>query len=113
MAGGGSSDVGFFQRAAATSAAQREWRRLGARTPTEARAHYLEYIRRLWGFAAARAHAKLRLSRLELLGHRGRIATRHSATATVVMASAAVFHEGHRPMSGGGGRAGRMGGGAL
>ena len=78
---GGSRDVGTLIDQAATSAAQREWRRLGSRTVTDARAFIISVMRRQISFAAAVAHARLRLSRLELIGHSGRAAGRYASAA--------------------------------
>ena len=78
-AGGGSHEVGTLIGQSASSAAQRHWRMLGTRSMSEARAWMLSVMRQQVGFAAAIAHARLRLSRLERIGHSGRIAGRSGA----------------------------------
>ena len=80
---------------------------------SEARAYFAESLRRQWSFTAAHEHAKVRLRRIEAAQHRGRVAARASASGASAALSAAAFQAGLSPMSGGGGRAGRMGGGAL
>ena len=105
---GGSREVGILLRQAAASAAQRQWRTLGARSVTEARAFMISIMRQEVGFAAAIAHARLRLSRLELLGHSGRVAGR-SAADTPAFLSQTIWEQRQGALGHGGGRAGAMG----
>ena len=105
---GGSREVGVLLQQAAASAAQRQWRVLGARSVTEARAFMISIMRQQVGFAAAIAHARLRLSRLELLGHTGRVAGR-SAAVTPPFLSQTVWEQRRDALGHGGGRAGAMG----
>ena len=56
------------------ASAQRQWRSLGARSMLDARSFMISTLRSQVGFAAAVAHARLRLSRLELIGGSGRTA---------------------------------------
>ena len=69
---GGSREVGVLLAHAASSSAQRQWRLLGARSMLDARSFMISTLRSQVGFAAAVAHARLRLSRLELIGGSGR-----------------------------------------
>ena len=55
-------------RAAARRRAEREWRLLGARTEAEAYSCFMQQYRRGVGLAAVREHARLRLSRVPLIG---------------------------------------------
>ena len=91
LACGGSAAVGALLDAVATSSAQRQWRMLGTRTVGEARAYFISVVRRRVSFAAAVAHARLRLGRLESLGHEGRRADRFTAGRTHTHVSAAGF----------------------
>ena len=111
---GGSREVGVLIEQMATSAAQREWRSIGARSLTEARGYLMCSIRRQVSFTAAVAHARLRLTRLELIGHSGRSAGRYASAAAVALVSPTAFEMARGgPMGGGGGRAGGMGGGRF
>ena len=65
---------------AASSSAQRQWRSLGARSMLDARSFMISTLRSQVGFAAAVAHARLRLSRLELIGGSGPLAAPPAAT---------------------------------
>ena len=69
-------EVGVLLAQAASSSAQRQWRSLGARSMLDARSFMISTLRSQVGFAAAVAHARLRLSRLELIGGSGRTAGR-------------------------------------
>ena len=110
---GGSKQVGDLLLAAASSASERQWRMMGARTSTEAYSFYVGLLRRQWGFAAARAHAQLRLARLERLGHAGRAATRQSNASLTSVVSATIFQAGLDALGAGGGRTGFEGGGRM
>ena len=113
-AGGGSREVGTLIGQSASSAAQRHWRMLGTRSMSEARAWMLSVMRQQVGFAAAIAHARLRLSRLERIGHSGRIAGRSGAVTAPFLSQTMWERHGRSPLGGGGGRAGAMGpGGPL
>ena len=92
MACGGSSAVGALVDAIATSSAQeRQWRSLGTRTVGEARAYFVSVVRRRLSFTAAVAHARMRLARLQDLGHEGRRADRTAPSRTHTHVSAAGF----------------------
>ena len=65
---------------AASSSAQRQWRSLGARSMLDALSFMISTLRSQVGFAAAVAHARLRLSRLELIGGSGRSAAPPAVT---------------------------------
>ena len=78
---GGSREVGVLLAQAASSSAQRQWRSLGARSMLDARSFMISTLRSQVGFAAAVAHARLRLSRLELIGGSGRTAGRYASAA--------------------------------
>ena len=108
-AGGGSREVGTLIGQSASSAAQRHWRMLGTRSMSEARAWMLSVMRQQVGFAAAIAHARLRLSRLERIGHSGRIAGRSGAVTAPFLSQTMWERHGRGPLGGGGGRAGAMG----
>jgi hypothetical protein len=54
---------------------------LGARSMLDARSFMISTLRSQVGFAAAVAHARLRLSRLELIGGSGRTAGRYASAA--------------------------------
>ena len=78
----------------AESAAQREWRSMGARSLVDARAYFVARIRRQMSFTAAVSHARLRLRRLETIGHGGRTAARHARSRAGELASATAFDMG-------------------
>ena len=64
-------------KAACSSSAQRQWHSLGARSMLDARSFMISTVDAALsqvGFATAVAHARLRLSRLELIGGSGRTA---------------------------------------
>ena len=66
------------------------------------------------GFAAAVAHTRLRLSRLELIGGSGRTAGRYASAARAFISPTAFEHEARGGALGaGGGRVGFAGGGLL
>ena len=69
---GGSREVGVLLAQAASSSAQRQcstvWCSLGTRSMLDARSFMISTLRSQVGFAGAVAHARLRLSRLELIG---------------------------------------------
>ena len=112
---GGSKAVGELLEAAASSAAQRSWRSMGARTMQEAKAALLRMFRVQMSFTAARSHARLRLTRLELIGHSGRAATQYAssgAAANLVTAEEWEMEQGGI-LGGGGGRVGSRGGWAA
>ena len=104
--------MGRLLDACAASAAQRQWRSLGTRSVTEARAHMIAIMRQQVSFAAAISHARLRLTRLELIGHEGRIAGRHASDFAPFISPTVYEMYSGGSMGGGAGRAGRMGGGA-
>ena len=74
----GGRRLGVLLAQAASSSAQRQWRSLGARSMLDARSFMISTLRSQVGFAAAVAHARLRLSRLELIGGSGRTAGRYA-----------------------------------
>jgi hypothetical protein len=107
---GGSKEVGTLLGQLATSAANRQWRSMGTRNVTEARAFILSIARRRMSFAAAVAKARLRLSRLEMIGQAGRVAGRHASSLVPSIVSPTIFmQESRGALGGGGGRAGFMG----
>ena len=108
-AAGASREVGVLIEQAASSAAQRHWRTLGTRSVNEARAFMVSVMRRRVSFAAAMAHARLRLSRLERVGHAGRIAGRGSGVVAPFLSQTVWEQHARGPLGGGGGRAGFMG----
>ena len=79
--GGCSREVGVLLAQAASSSAQRQWRSLGARSMLDARSFMISTLRSQVGFAAAVAHARIRVSRLELIGGSGRTAGRYASAA--------------------------------
>ena len=111
-AAGGSREVGTLIGHAASSAAQRQWRMLGSRSMTEARAWMVSLMRRQVGFAAAISHARMRLARLGRIGHAGRIAGRVGATVAPFL-SPTMWEQQAGMLGGGGGRAGGMGPGLF
>ena len=108
---GGSRSVGTLITQCVDSAAMRQWRSMGARTFAEARAYLTAATRSRVSFAAAVAHARERISRLELVSHPGRAAGTLECT-TVPIVSQTLFEQwGGGPLAGGGGRAAFAGGG--
>ena len=66
---GGSREVGVLLAQAASSSAQRQWRTsLGARSMLDARSFMISTLRSQVDFAADVAHARLRVSRIKLIG---------------------------------------------
>jgi len=88
---GASRAVGALLDSIATSIAEREWRSLGARSLGEARAYAVSTTRQHMSFVAARAHARLRLSRLEVVASSGRTAERYALSGTGWLASPSAF----------------------
>ena len=60
----------FTVNVVAREQAQRRWRQMGARSPTEAAGILASQLRRRWGIAACRAQAELTLRRLIWIGAR-------------------------------------------
>ena len=112
-AGGGSKDVGRLCDAIAAETAQRSWRQLGAHTRTEAYSAIAGYVRARVGFSAAHAHARLRLSRIERVGHSGRTAGLMGEGGADALASPTAYDMGRNRLGGGGGRAAPFGGGGF
>ena len=110
---GGSREVGELIEQCAGSAAAREWRSIGARTQQEYYAFAVSLLRRRVGFAAAVAHARLRLSRLQLMGHEGRTAARAARPADAHVSPTVFEQVRGAPLGAGGGRAGFAGGGMI
>ena len=83
MAGGWGcrSDRGSLACLAPFRAPRLGVRSLGARSMLDARSFMISTLRSQVGFAAAVAHARLRLSRLELIGGSGRTASRYASAA--------------------------------
>ena len=65
------------------------------------------------GFAAAVAHARLRLSRLELIGGSGRTAGRYASAARAFISPTAFEQARGGALGAGGGRVGFAGGGLF
>ena len=111
---GGSREVGILLAQAASSSAQRQWRSLGARSMLDARSFMISTLRSQVGFATAVAHARLRLSRLELIGGSGRTAGRYASSAARAFISPTAFEQARGGALGaGGGRVGFAGGGLF
>jgi hypothetical protein len=108
-AAGGSREVGILIDQAASSAAQRQWRTLGTRSLAEARAWMTSVMRQQVSFAAAFAHARMRLARLDRVGHVGRIAGRVGAVPAPFVSQTMWERHARGPLGGGGGRVGAMG----
>ena len=80
----------------------------------DARSFMISTLRSQVGFAAAVAHARLRLSRLELIGGSGRTAGRLYASAARAFISPSAFEQARGGALGaGGGRVGFAGGGLF
>ena len=80
----------------------------------DARCFMISTLRSQVGFAAAVAHARLRLSRLELIGGSGRTAGRTYASAARAFISPTAFEQARGGALGvGGGRVGFAGGGLF
>jgi hypothetical protein len=110
---GGSREVGILLAQAASSSAQRQWRSLGARSMLDARSFMISTLRSQVGFAAAVAHARLRLSRLELIGGSGRTAGRYASAARAFISPTAFEQARGGALGAGGGRVGFAGGGLF
>ena len=89
------------------------WYSLGARSMLDARSFMISTLRSQVGFAAAVAHARLRLSRLELIGGSGRSTGRSARYASAARAfiSPTAFEQARGGALGAGG--GRFAGGGL
>ena len=114
----GSREVGVLLAQAASSSAQRQWRSLGARPPgarsmLDARSFMISTLRSQVGFAAAVAHARLRLSRLELIGGSGRSAGSYASAARAFISPTAFEQARGGALGAGGGRVGFAGGGLF
>ena len=110
---GGSREVGVLLAQAASSSAQRQWRSLGDRSMLDARSFMISTLRSQVGFAAAVAHARLRLSRLELIGGSGRTAGRYASAARAFISPTAFEQARGVALGAGGGRVGFAGGGLF
>ena len=87
---------------------------LGARSMLRrAVLHDLVTLRSQVGFAAAVAHARLRLSRLELIGGSGRTAGRYASAARAFISPTAFEQARGGALGAGGGRVGFAGGGLF
>ena len=74
---------------------------------------FLEAARFFLGFSAAHAHARLRLSRIERVGHSGRTAGLMGEGGADALASPTAYDMGRNRLGGGGGRAAPFGGGGF
>ena len=90
-----------------------QWRSLGARSMLDARSFMISTLRSQVGFAAAVAHARLRLSRLELIGGSGRTAGRYASAARAFISPTAFEQARGGALGAGGGRVGFAGGGLF
>jgi hypothetical protein len=106
-------DSSTVRAQAASSSAQRQWRSLGARSMLDARSFMISTLRSQVGFAAAVAHARLRLSRLELIGGSGRTAGRYASAARAFISPTAFEQARGGALGAGGGRVGFAGGGLF
>ena len=86
---------------------------LGARSMLDARSFMISTLRSQVGFAAAVAHARLRLSRLELIGGSGRSAGRYASAARAFISPTAFEQARGGALGAGGGRVGFAGGGLF
>ena len=86
---------------------------LGARSMLDARSFMISTLRSQVGFAAAVAHARLRLSRLELIGGSGRTAGRYASAARAFISPTAFEQARGGALGAGGGRVGFAGGGLF
>ena len=75
--------------------------------------HDLDPLRSQVGFAAAVAHARLRLSRLELIGGSGRTAGRYASAARAFISPTAFEQARGGALGAGGGKVGFAGGGLF
>ena len=112
LACGGSKDIEWLIDNAAASLAQREWRSIGARSLAECKAVNKQRMRRRVSFVTAHAHARLRLSRLDIIAHGGRSASRHAAFGASSLTSPTAYEAATAGALGrGGGRVGTRGAG--
>ena len=81
-------------------------RSLGARSMLDARSFMISTLRSQVGFAVAVAHARLRLSRLELIGGSGRTAGRYASAARAFFSPTAFEQARGGALGAGGGRVG-------
>ena len=80
----------------------------------DARSFMISTLRSQVGFAAAVAHARLRLSRLELIGGSGRTAGRYASAVRALIISPTAFEQARGGALGAsGGRVGFAGGGLF
>ena len=79
----------------------------------DARSFMISTLRSQVGFAAAVAHARLRLSRLELIGGSGRTAGRYASAARAFISPTAFEQARGGALGAGGGRVGFAGGGLF
>ena len=80
----------------------------------ECRSNIVSLHRRKLSFGVALAHARLRLSRLEIVAHAGRVTTRNAAEFGDDVFSPTTYAVlSGLPLGAGGGRAGFRGGGPL
>ena len=70
-------------------------------------------VRARLGFAAAFSHARLRLTRIEMIGHSGRTAAIPGDDAADAIISPTAYEMGRNRLGGGGGRAAPFGGGGF
>jgi hypothetical protein len=116
---GGSREVGILLAQAASSSAQRHCvsgaRSALARRSLHARprSFMISTLRSQVGFAAAIAYARLRLSRLELIGGSGRTAGRYASAARAFISPTAFEQARGGALGAGGGRVGFAGGGLF
>ncbi len=79
----------------------------------DARSFMISTLRSQVGFAAAVAHARLRLSRLELIGGSGRTAGLYASAARAFISPTAFEQARGGALGAGGGRVGFAGGGLF
>ena len=79
----------------------------------DSRSFMISTLRSQVGFAAAVAHARLRLSRLELIGGSGRTAGRYASAARAFISPTAFEQARGGALGAGGGRVGFAGGGLF
>ena len=99
-----SPDLHQLAKIIASEQAMLTWRAIGARFQSEAYTFMIGRIRRRWGCVAAREHARMRLSILELVGSRGHLAPASAPGESELRAGlTAEFQEGLEPVVRGGG----------
>ena len=81
--GEASSDVDRLLRLCAESGATRHWRGMRARNSEEAKGVLAWLLRRRWGITALRENARLKLERLEFVGHGATAASARRANAAL------------------------------